>query len=282
MGNVKESRAAPALLVIRPPTRWAALNLGEVWDYRDLLLTFIRRDVALRYRQTSLGVAWVLLQPLLGAGVFTLVFGMIAKLPSGGVPYFVLSYSGLLGWNLFSNSLQRITLSLTGNAGLISKIYFPRLVIPVSSLGSILIDFLVALGLMIVMLFGYHITPGISVLMLPVAILVLLLMSLGLGLYLAALQVIYRDVGIIVPVLMNLILYASPVAYSMQIVPKQVRPFLAYNPLSGALETVRVSLLNTAPVPWALFAYSTCFAIASFIFGAFQFKRMEYRFADVI
>lgn len=269
--------------VIRPPSRWSALDLREVIQFRDLLTTFVRRDVTLRYRQTVLGVAWVLIQPLLGAGIFTIVFGMIAKLPSpAGIPYFLLSYSGLLGWNLFNQAVQRITTSLTGNAGLISKIYFPRLIIPLSTLGSILLDFLVASALMAVMMAWFRIAPTWTLLLVPVGILVLLLQALGIGLWLAALQVSYRDVGHVTPVILNLALYATPVAYSLAAVPESVRAFVMLNPLTGAIETVRVGLLGQTTVPWNLLAISAAFAVIIFILGAFQFKRMEHQFADVI
>ncbi|MFQ3588412.1 MAG: ABC transporter permease [Fimbriimonadaceae bacterium] len=269
--------------VIRPPGRFAAIDLREVWKYRDLLMTFVRRDITLRYRQTVLGVAWVLLQPLLGAGIFTVVFGLIARLPAPeGVPYFLLSYSGLLGWNLFNQSVTRITTSLTGNANLISKIYFPRLILPISNLGSILLDFLVAGALMAAMLAVYRIAPAWTLALVPLAIVVLLLTALGIGLWLAALQVSYRDVGHVTPVLLNLVLYATPVAYSLDAVPNAVRAFVVLNPLTGAIETIRIGLLGQSDVPWNLFAVSAAFGLAMFVVGAFQFKRMEHRFADVI
>lgn len=269
--------------VIRPPKRFAALDLREVWKYRDLLVTFVRRDITLRYRQTALGVTWVLLQPLLGAGIFTVVFGLIARLPAPeGVPYFLLSYSGLLGWNLFNQSVTRITTSLTSNAGLISKIYFPRLIIPISNLGSILLDFLVALALMAVLLAANQLVPTWTLALVPAGILVLLMTALGIGLWLAALQVSYRDVGHVTPVLLNLVLYATPVAYSLAAVPDAVRAFVVLNPLAGAIETIRMGLLGQTDIPWNLFAVSAVFGLVMFVFGAFQFKRMEHRFADVI
>lgn len=269
--------------VIRPPGRFAAIDLREVWKYRDLLMTFVRRDITLRYRQTVLGVAWVLLQPLLGAGIFTVVFGLIARLPAPeGVPYFLLSYAGLLGWNLFNQSVTRITTSLTGNANLISKIYFPRLILPISNLGSILLDFLVAGALMALMLAVYRIAPTWTLALVPVGILVLLMTALGIGLWLAALQVSYRDVGHVTPVLLNLVLYATPVAYSLDAVPNAVRAFVVFNPLTGVIETIRIGLLGQTDVPWNLFAVSAVFGLFMFVVGAFQFKRMEHRFADVI
>lgn len=281
--NKKNSSLATPQIVIRPPNRWSALDLREVWRYRDLLITFARRDISLRYRQTALGVAWVLLQPILSAGIFTVVFAMIANLPAPpGLPYFLLCYSGLLGWNLFNQSVTRITTSLTGNAGLISKIYFPRLIIPLSTLGSILVDFAVACVLLIVMLVLYRVVPTSTLLFVPLGLITILLQAVGIGLWLAALQVSYRDVGYVIPVILNLLLYATPVAYSVSTVPSAMHFWVELNPLSGAIETVRVGLLGEAAVPWSLLAFSLVFGLSIFIIGAFQFKRMEHKFADVI
>ena len=228
-------------------------------------------------------MSWVLLQPLVGAGIFTVVFGLIARLPAPeGVPYFLLSFAGLLGWNMFNQATSRITTSLTGNAGLISKIYFPRLVIPISTLGSILLDFLVATSLLAVMLAVYQIVPTWTLLLVPVALLILLMQAMGIGLWLAALQVSYRDVGHVTPVMLNMMLFATPVAYSLAAVPPAIKPFVLWNPFAGVIETVRVGFLGQTTVPWNLLAYSAAFGLVVFVIGAYQFKRMEHRFADVI
>ena len=274
---------APNTTVIQPSSGWAALNLKEVWQFRDLLLSLAGRDVKLRYRQTALGALWVVLQPLIAAGVFSLVFGRVAKLPSDGLPYFLFSYAGLLAWNAFSGTLTKSSTCLVGNSQLVSKIYFPRLVLPLSTLCSTLIDFGVALAMMVVLLVVYHITPHLGLLLLPVWLLLILMLALGFGLMAAALTVSYRDVQYVLPVLMQFALYASPIAYALSAVPHSLRPFFFLNPLSGLLEAFRWSLLGTPHhLEWGPVGYSAALAAVVFVAGAFAFKKMERKFADVI
>jgi lipopolysaccharide transport system permease protein len=280
--------AAPEpYLKIRPRSGWASLRLGEVWRYRDLLLTLAGRDVKLRYRQTALGAAWVLLQPLLGAGIFALVFGVIADMPApSAVPYFVLAYVGQLAWGLFSNTLTRSSASMVGNAHLVSKIYFPRLVLPLSTVPSVLIDFAVAAALVAVLLVVCGVNPGPRVLLLPVWSALLLLLALGLGLLCAAATVTYRDVAYVLPVATQLLLYASPVGYTLAAARDRL-PAWAYslylvNPLAGLTEAFRWSLLGEGELRAGPLAYSAAAAVGSFLLGALVFRRMERRFADVI
>ena len=251
-------------------------------EFRDLLLALAARDVKLRYKQTLLGVAWVVLQPLLAAGIFTFVFSLVAKLPSDGVPYFLFSFAGLLGWNLFNNILTRSSASLVGNANLISKIFFPRLVLPVASLGSAAVDFAVALGMMVVLLVAYRWAPPVAVVLLPVWLVLLAALALGVGLWTAALSVSYRDVQYILPVVTQVLLYASPVPYGASAVPKRLLGIYYLNPLSAPLEAVRWSLLGTAPPPLLWLMYSTAAAAGLLFAGLVVFKRMERKFADVI
>jgi lipopolysaccharide transport system permease protein len=279
--------AAPAgarkpLVTLRPPTRWAALRLGELFEFRDLLLTLAQRDVKLRYKQTLLGVAWVVLQPLLAAGIFTFVFSLVAKLPSDGVPYFLFSFAGLLGWNLFNNTLTRTSACLVNNANLISKIFFPRLVLPVATMGSALVDFAVAAGMMGALLIAYRWAPPPALLLLPVWLAILAAIALGFGLWTAALSVSYRDVQYILPVVTQILLYASPVPYGASAVPKRLLAVYYLNPLSAPLEAVRWSLLGTAPPPIKWLAYAAVLAAAVLAAGLVAFKRMERKFADVI
>jgi lipopolysaccharide transport system permease protein len=273
-------------LKIRPPRGWAALNLRDIWQFRDLLMALAGRDVKLRYKQTALGVIWVVLQPLMAAGVFSFVFGKVANLPSEGIPYFIFSYAGLLGWNLFSGTLTKTSGCLVGNAQLISKIFFPRLVLPLSAIPSVLIDFGVALGMMIVLMFTYHVHLTLGILLLPVLIVVLLMISLGVGLITAALTVSYRDVGYILPVFTQILMYGSPIAYSLNYalgrIPHKYQLLYLLNPLAAPLEGFRASLLGTAwPSPLALL-YSLVASILMLLIGAYSFKKMERRFADVI
>ena len=277
--------AAPArqpYLTLRARRGWAALDLREVWNFRDLLFTLAGRDLKLRYKQTALGVVWVILQPLLSAGIFSFVFGMVARLPSPGVPYFVFAFAGLLGWNFFSNVLGKVSGCLVGNSGLISKVFFPRLVLPISSVGSCVVDLGVAASVMAALMLAYRIVPSMSLLLLPVALLVLLALALGLGLWTAALMVTYRDIQYIMPVFLNILLYASPVAYATAAVPARLRWVYLLNPLTPPLEALRAGLLGqpfteTGPLLFSI-GLTTCLLVV----GLYAFKRMERNFADVI
>lgn len=279
--------AGPArrtVLKIRPRSGWAALHLGEVWAFRELLLTLAGRDVKIRYKQTALGVIWVVLQPLLAAGIFSFVFGKVAKLSTDGVPYFVFSYCGLLAWNAFSNTLSKASACLIGNSQLISKVYFPRMILPFSTVPSTLIDFAVALAMLAVVMPAYGVTPGWGVVLLPVWLSLILLLAVGFGLITSALSVSYRDVQYILPVLLQFLLYASPIAYAVSQVPVRLRPFYFLNPLSSLLEAFRWSLLGPlgGTINGPNLAYSTFVCVAVFLLGLVSFSRMERRFADVI
>lgn len=268
--------------VIKAQSGLEALDLGEMWRFRDLLWTLASRDVKLRYRQTALGAIWVVLQPLLGAGIFSFVFGSVAKLPSGGVPYFVFAYAGLLGWNAFSGTLVKASQVLVANAGMISKVFFPRLLLPLSTLASVVIDFGVALAVLPFLMWqgGVALTP--QVLLTPVWVVFLLLLAMGLGLFAGALMVSYRDVGYVVPVLTSFLLYASPVGYTISAVPVAYRSVFFLNPLAGLLSALRWSLLGTEAPPWSAVAYAGVLSLIVFAAGIVSFKRMEWRFADVI
>jgi lipopolysaccharide transport system permease protein len=269
-------------LLIEPRAGWQALSLKDLWQFRDLLTTLAARDVKLRYRQTALGAVWVILQPLLAAGIFSVVFGKVAKLPSDGVPYFLFAYAGLLGWNAFSSTLTKASGCLVGNAQLVSKVYFPRLVLPLSTVFSSLIDFGVALAMLAVMMLVMGVHPGIGVLLLPVWLFLILLLSVGLGLFASALTVTYRDVQYVLPVLTQLLMYASPVAYALSVVPPHLRWLFHLNPLSILLEGFRWSLLGVGHLETHALAYSVVVSVGIFIWGAFAFKKMERKFADVI
>ena len=269
-------------LVIEPRSAWSVLDWVEIWKYRDLLLTFALRDVKLRYRQTALGVVWVILQPLLAAGIFTVVFGYVARLPTDGIPYFVFSFGGLLAWNVFSNTMTRASNSLVDNAQLISKVFFPRMILPLSMVFSVLLDFAVAACLMAAILIAQGITPGWGFLLLPVWLIMLVMLGIGIGLYTSALMVPYRDLRYVIPVLLQFLLYASPVAYSVASVPASLLPFFFLNPVSGLLEAFRWSLLDCREPNWGYVAYSALCSLVILGFGAYSFKKMERRFADII
>lgn len=268
--------------VITPPRRWAPLRLHEVWEFRDLFRRFVARDLTLRYRQTALGVIWVVLQPLLGAGILSFVFGQIAHLPSDGVPYFSFAYVGMLAWNTLAATITKISTSLIGNQQLISKIFFPRLVLPLSTLGSTMVDFAVAFGMLIVILFAQGVHVGWTILTFPIWLVLLVLLGSGIGLGAASLMVSYRDIGYVLPVLLQIGLYASPVAYSVAAVPSAVRWVVNVNPLTGLLEGFRSAFLGRAVPSAGAIGWSAACSVFAFLLGALVFANRERRFADVI
>jgi lipopolysaccharide transport system permease protein len=283
--GIAEAAPSPVVLsetIIRRTSGWAALDLAELWQFRELLLGLTTRDVKLRYKQTALGIIWVILQPLIAAGVFSFVFGLVGKFPSDGLPYIVFSYAGLLGWNLFSGTLTKASGCLVGNAQLISKVFFPRMLLPISTIGSSLIDFGVAVAMLVALMGIFRIEPGWPILLFPVWATLLVMMSLGVGLWSSALTVSYRDVQYIVPVALQFLMYASPIAYAASAVPAQYRVLFYLNPLAGILDAFRWSILGVGgPPTWAV-AWAAVCAITLLIGGAFTFKKMEKQFADVI
>jgi lipopolysaccharide transport system permease protein len=260
----------------------APSELGEILRQRDLLLTLAARDIRVRYKQTALGMGWVVFQPLLTSLIFAFIFGVLARLPSERVPYVLFAYAGLLAWNAFSQTLTRVSFSLVGNAHLVSKVYFPRLILPLAAVASTLVDFFVSLVLMFIMMGLYRVWPGWGLILLPIWLSILLAMALGIGLVSAALMVRYRDIGHIIPTFLQLGMYASPVAWSTLIVPEKYRWVFLINPLSGLLEAFRWSLLGEGALSGFALAYSTAMAALFFLGGASVFKRGERSFADVI
>jgi len=269
-------------MTLRASSGWVALDLVEVWRFRDLMFTLAGRDLRLRYKQTALGVAWVILQPLMAAGIFSFVFGKVAQMPSDGLPYFLFSYAGLMGWNLFSATVGKVSGSLVGNAHLISKVFFPRLVLPLSTVPSVLIDFAVAAGMMAVLMGVYGVVPGLPLLLLPAILAILLLLAMGIGLCAASLTVSYRDVAYVLPVVLQILLYASPVAYAVSAVPVDLRVWYQLNPLAGLLEAMRFSILGRGVFDWTLLGYAAGASAVCLAIGLFSFNRMERRFADII
>lgn len=280
--NALAHAATPPTVVLRPPSRWRAVPLAEVWQYRDLLFVLARREITLRYRQTALGVLWVLMQPLAAAAIFTAIFSRVANLKTDGVPYFLFAYAGFLGWNAFQGTLTRAAASLVQNAQLVSKVYFPRLVLPLSTILLTLVDFAVGLGLFAIVAPFRGISLHPAMLLLPAWLAAILLLAAGIGMYLAALMVRYRDVQHALPVLMQFALYASPVGYAISAVPPGLRRWFLLNPMAGLLEGFRWSLVG-GPAPDAgRVAYALAFVAASLVIGAVAFRRMEREFADVI
>ncbi len=267
---------------IRPVTGWAALDLSGLWQFRELLLILMMRDIKLRYKQTALGVVWVILQPLISSVIFAVIFGRFAGLPSNGVPYLLFVYAGMLPWNLFAGSLQRAGNSLVGDSGLISKVYFPRMIIPIASSGAALLDFTIALTVMLLLLLVEHWPLTANSLLLPVLLALLLLNSLGLSLFISAFNVYYRDFAYALPFLIQVLMYTSPVVYTADLVPAALRPFYALNPLVGIIQGFRWALLGTGEFPALPLVISVISGIALFVFGGLVFQRVEQSFADVI
>lgn len=263
---------------IRPATGWQPVDFALLWRFRDLLLAFAARDIKLRYRQTALGVAWVILLPLFGAGIFSFVFGKIARIDAG----FLATYTGLLAWNAFNSTLGRTGGCLLQNSTLISKIFFPRLILPLSTLFSVMVDFLAGLAVLAVLMVFYKITPSPAILAAPLFLGLILMLATGCGLYASALMVSYRDVQHILPVVIPFLLYASPVAYPLASVPSQYRELYNLNPLSGLLEAFRGCLLGGALPGWHILGWDAAVSVASLVGGVYAFNKMERRFADVI
>jgi lipopolysaccharide transport system permease protein len=281
-GAAPEYHAVP-LRRIRSTTRRTPLDLGELWRYRDLWLTLALRDVKLRYRQTALGVAWVVLLPLLASGIFTLVFGVVAGLPSDGSPYFLFVFAGYLGWSAFQNTLQRCGVSLIGNTALVTKVYFPRIILPAASVLASLLDFAIGVAMLELVLLVRGELPSLaSLAMVPLFMLLLQLTALGAGFVSAALSVKFRDVQYVVPFLIQLLLYASPVAYGITAVPPAVRPFYLLNPIAPLLDGLRTALLGRGDVHWPAIGVSAAVSVALFAAGTIFFLYQDRQYADVI
>jgi lipopolysaccharide transport system permease protein len=268
-------------LIIRPPKKWVPVDLHELWEYRELLYSFVARDVKIRYKQTALGFLWAIIQPLFMMVIFTLFFGGFAKIPSDGVPYPLFSFAALLPWTLFAEGLTRSTTSMVSNAGIMTKVYFPRLVMPISGILSPLVDFFIAFIILIIMMAYYGFVPTIAIVLLPLFILLALATSLAIGLWLSALNVKYRDFQYTLPFIIQLWLYASPVVYPSSMIPEQYRMLYGLNPMAGVIEGFRWALLGAKP-PDAMILVSVGVVVVLLIGGLFYFKRMEQYFADVV
>ena len=268
--------------VITPPGRLNLPPWRQIWNAREVAVRLAQRDIIVRYRQTVFGITWVILQPLVTAGIFTIVFGVIAGLPTDGTPTFVFALAGTLAWNLFNGALGRAASSMVGNQALVQKVFFPRMLVPISSLASIVVDFVVAFSLLVVLLFVFGISPGWEVLLLPVWILLILMLGLGIGLAAAAYMVKYRDVGYVLPWFMQIVMYASPLAYSLAAVPDNLRWLFEANPVTWFLEVFRWSVLETpAPATWQIVALCVSAPLV-LLLGTLVFQKNEREFADYI
>lgn len=269
--------------IIEPSHGWAHLRLRELWNYRELLYFLTWRDIKVRYKQTILGASWAIIQPFFTMVVFSLFFGRLASIPSDGIPYPIFSYAALVPWTFFANGLSESANSLVGSQNLIKKVYFPRLVIPISTVGSGMIDFTLAFVVLLGMMLFYGIVPTINVIWLPLLLLLAFITSLGAGLWLSALNVQFRDVRYVVPFLVQFWLFATPIAYPSSLIENPVlRVVYGINPMAGVVEGFRWALLGTDTAPGGMILVSAGAALVLFISGLYYFRRMEKSFADVV
>jgi lipopolysaccharide transport system permease protein len=268
--------------VIEPQGAWVALNLGEIWRYRDLLFQMVYRDFSAKYRQTVLGFAWAVINPIVQMVLFTLVFGKMAKLPSDGIPYPVFSYTGLLPWLYFSGCLTRSSESALSGTALLTKVYFPRLILPLSKVTNGLIDFGVQFAVLLVLMIWYGVAPSWGIVCLPLFVLLCALSALAVGLWASALSVKYRDVTQVIGFVARMWMWVTPVLYSVSLVPERWRPLYSLNPMVGVLEGFRWAMLGKSAPDWRMMAISTGVTVILFVGGLYFFRRTEATFADVI
>lgn len=269
------------LVIIEPNKAWSAVDLRDLWAFRELLYFLTWRDVKVRYKQTELGIAWAIIQPLFTMLVFSLFFGRLAGVPSDNVPYPVFAYAGLLAWTFFANAITNSGNSLVGNANLITKVYFPRMLIPGAAVAAGLIDFAIAFVILVVLMIYYGVMVTWSILMFPVLVLLTTLLALGMGMWLSALNVKYRDVRFALPFLVQLWMFVSPVIYPASFLPGKYRWLLWLNPMSGIIEGYRSSLFGRR-FDWIALATSAAISVILLIYSSYAFRRMEKSFADIV
>ena len=270
------------LITIEPTKSWVSLRLRDLWQYRELLYFLTWRDVKVRYKQTLLGAAWAILQPLLTMLIFTLLFGRFAGIKSEGIPYPIFAYGGLLIWTFFANSVTNSGNSLVGSANLITKIYFPRMIIPMAAVGAGLVDLLLAFGVQIALIVYYHIRITWSVTMIPLLVLLATMLALGVGMWLSALNVKYRDIRYAIPFLIQLWMFASPIIYPLSMLPARWQWVLILNPLTGIIQNFCVALFGNQNFEWKSLAASVVITVLILIYSTFSFRRMERHFADIV
>jgi len=269
------------LVVVEANDTWSAINFSELWSFRELLYFLTWRDIKIRYKQTELGIAWAILQPLITMLVFTLFFGRLAGVPSDNLPYPVFAYAGLLAWTFFSNAITTSGNSLVNSTHLITKVYFPRIIIPSASVAAGLVDFAIAFGIMVVLMAYYRVALTWNILMFPLIVTLITLLALGMGMWLSALNVKYRDVRFALPFLVQLWMFISPVIYPASFLPAKFRWLLSLNPMTGLIEGYRSSLLGL-PFNWTSLAASAGITLILLIYSSYTFRRMEKSFADII
>jgi lipopolysaccharide transport system permease protein len=270
------------ITIISPSKGWVSLKLQELWEYRELLYFLVWRDVKVRYKQTVLGAAWAIIQPFFTMVVFSLFFGKLAKMPSDGIPYPLFSFAALVPWAFFANGLSQSSNSLVGSAHLITKVYFPRLVVPISSVISGILDFALAFIVLLGMTLFYGMIPTLNILWLPFLLLLALVTALGVGMWFSALNVQFRDVRYILPFMTQFWMFATPIVYPSSLLPEPWRTVYGLNPMVGVVEGFRWALLGTQTAPGPMVLVSSLASIVILIGGAFYFRRMEKTFADLV
>lgn len=284
LGNpppVSSNLPTEPLVVVEANHAWSAIDFSELWSFRELLYFLTWRDIKVRYKQTALGVAWAILQPLITMLVFTLFFGRLAGVPSDNLPYPVFAYAGLLAWTFFANAISTSGNSLVNSTHLITKVYFPRIIIPSAAIAAGLVDFAIAFGIMVVLMAYYRVALTWNIVMFPVVVILITLLALGMGMWLSALNVKYRDIRFALPFIVQLWMFVSPVIYPASFLPEKFRWLLSINPMTGLIEGYRSSLLGL-PFNWTSLAASAGITVILLIYSSYSFRRMEKSFADII
>ncbi len=281
MNEISDITTPVPFKVIEPRRGWLSMNWRELWHYRELLFFLTWRDVTVRYKQTVLGFLWAFIQPFMNLVVFSAIFGGLAKMDSEGYPYPIFLYSAMLPWQFFSGALSRSSLSIVGNARLITKVYFPRLIVPISSVGACLADFLISFSILFGLMMYYHITPGPIFLLIFALIPLTIITSLGIGIFISGFNATYRDFQYLVPFALQIWMFATPMVYPLSKIPEKWRWLIILNPMTGLVEAYRSAILNK-PVLWDHLAISVAITMLLFIFGLYVFRRLESRFADIV
>jgi lipopolysaccharide transport system permease protein len=280
--NHSDINSARPFIHIKPKKGWQLIDFRELKEYRDLFYFLVVRDIKVKYKQTVLGGLWAVIQPFFSMVVFTLFFGKLAKMPSDGIPYPIFSYSALVAWTYFAHCISGSGNSLIGNTSLISKVYFPRLIIPFTPVLAGLLDFCIAFLVLLGMMLYYHMYPTPFVLLLPLLVVLMIMSASGVGMILGALNAKYRDIGYTIPFIVQLWMFASPIVYPASMVPEKYRPLYALNPMTGVIEGFRSALLGTTEFPIKMIAISVIVSCVLFLLGLFYFKQTERFFPDII
>ena len=279
--NRTSSSGTPSETIIEPKKGWRLIDWKELWEYRDLFFFLVWRDIKVIYKQTVMGFSWAIVRPVFSMIVFSVVFGRLAKVPSDGIPYPIFSYAALLPWTYFSTSMTSSTGSLIANAGMLTKVYFPRIIIPFTPVLAGLVDFVIAFSVLAVLMVWYGFAPTWNILFLPLLIVLMILTASGVGMWLSALAIQYRDIRHAIGFVTQLLMYAAPVVWPVSLIPEKYRLFYGIYPMAGVIEGFRSSLIGTNPMPWDLILVGAVSALLIALSGAFYFRRMERIFADV-